>query len=1070
MKLQYLIILLLASFLSSCGSQVCIDADDFGFAQVVISARYPNPVDKLNTTGTMEHFSYLNSYNNQDVGAWLDSGYALNGQPLTIMVRNWQYDKFRNNATPGFLSAWSPWFGKAINYNNLPNYLLNLRSCSFYNNDSCSADQPDNVRIQNAPCLMKKGMGLYGLITLPNYSTPANPNLDVSTMYDPVSMLSKDLDYKPMVFHVGDVHNNANLFDINNSYQPGFENNTAQSSPAGGIVIGCGSGNGASGSGASGNCDASSPSCNSYIQNDMNSYAGGNLFFKILDIDYSDNAGQYIAVIKSGVKNIGFNPFADLADECRAMIFGGNGAITKIAYPGVVPTIYKNILAQSDYLLTIQAMLILYMIFTATGFLIGVVKFTQIELFLRTIKVIIISILINTSYSWDFFNTYLFSSFINGLDFVVSLIEQAASGGQTQGGEDMIALIFSQQTMAKLSSLLLVSLSGWAYCLIFMVLAGFIVIMYLKAYILYTTALLLLGVIICSAPIFLVFMLFGVTKHFYNNWLKKMIVYAFQPLILFASLAFLGNMVRHEIYSSLGFKVCQIPIIDIGITPSPLLSMYYPQPQSAAGFSASPLTCMAVPQGMTTRDDEGNVTGYYPPYTYQQKRYIDMPFLDPNNPQDAEKIHSLQQNGLSIDFSGLFYLILITLILSKFNDSTLDITGSIIGDPLAEAMSGASKDFNKNISFYGKQAKKAVGNKLQTYASVRALNSSYNTIVLGAKYVGKKIDNFARAPMLSMVKNTTKLEFAAKSPRLAEQFGVTNSLKRSWQADQLKHELNINFNSLKKEAIGWKRQTASKWQQRQSNFVYKMHASYDATRTTFERLSINPQKGFRQLFERSKMAAPAPTKLQTAAPKKLVNSQNLQEKLFNTFSNTFSPRQLAKTCFVNRAICYNTTLSIFQKLIYDDEYTLLQKDFAKHHEHAKMTQEKETSDAKVTRWAQERSSIYATYQEEKLKPENNTAELQQQLRQNLDNKLDDLNIRYSQDQERQAAEKQERQQLQENKTQWFKERSEIYRQFNEQKAQVTLLPKEERKAAMAELIEHKRKALETISMRHLMKQ
>ena len=62
--------------------------------------------------------------------------------------------------------------------------------------------------------------------------------------------------------------------------------------------------------------------------------------------------------------------------------------------------------------------------------------------------------------------------------------------------------------------------------------------------------------------------------------------------------------------------------------------------------------------------------------------------------------------------------------------------------------------------------------------------------------------------------------------------------------------------------------------------------------------------------------------------------------------------------------------SIFQKLIYDDEYTLLQKDFAKHHEHAKMTQEKETSDAKITRWAQERSSIYATYQEEKLKPEN----------------------------------------------------------------------------------------------------
>jgi type IV secretion system protein VirB6 len=159
--------LVFITLLYSCTNDRCIDADDFGFAKFTVSARYPKSTTVTDSaTGEQKTLNYIEDYQGKQVGAWLDTGYQLNGQPLTIMVKNWSYDKLRNNATASLLSAWSPWFGKDKYSNSLPPYLYNLRSCKFANNDTCATAQTaDNKRIVNAPCLMKQGIGLYGLIT-----------------------------------------------------------------------------------------------------------------------------------------------------------------------------------------------------------------------------------------------------------------------------------------------------------------------------------------------------------------------------------------------------------------------------------------------------------------------------------------------------------------------------------------------------------------------------------------------------------------------------------------------------------------------------------------------------------------------------------------------------------------------------------------------------------------------------------------------------------------------------------------------------------------------------------------
>ena len=58
-------------------------------------------------------------------------------------------------------------------------------------------------------------------------------------------------------------------------------------------------------------------------------------------------------------------------------------------------------------------------------------------------------------------------------------------------------------------------------------------------------------------PIFICFLLFGITRSLFENWLRQLISYAIQPIILFTGLVFISMILRQEIYGSLGFRICK---------------------------------------------------------------------------------------------------------------------------------------------------------------------------------------------------------------------------------------------------------------------------------------------------------------------------------------------------------------------------------------------------------------------------------------------------------------------------------------------------------------------------------
>lgn len=77
--------LLMLQTLISCTGERCIEADDFGHANFVVSARY----DKSDLDGQVGQ---------NQVAPWLDSTYRVNGRPLTIMVKNWEFGKEYNTS------------------------------------------------------------------------------------------------------------------------------------------------------------------------------------------------------------------------------------------------------------------------------------------------------------------------------------------------------------------------------------------------------------------------------------------------------------------------------------------------------------------------------------------------------------------------------------------------------------------------------------------------------------------------------------------------------------------------------------------------------------------------------------------------------------------------------------------------------------------------------------------------------------------------------------------------------------------------------------------------------------
>ena len=657
----FITLLISLLLLSGCTGDTCIDPDDFGFIKFNVSSRY----DPKEITSRQE---------GDQVAPWRDSAYKVNGYPLTVMVRPWSYILGDKN-TSGQLSAWCPWYGQKNNTTTLAAFCVKLQPCTFWDNarlDMCTpnlANQNDAM-ISNAPCIMTDGVGLYFLITDKNYPDPN---------------ISPDSQRKPrgITQHLGELTSSV-------GYEFYSISSTGQFLKASGINY-------------------------QYKGEDKSKYAQSPLYFKIIDKFYDDNSGQYRLVIKSGVTDTRPDPLQFLTDLIKGVLFGNDGIIKKT---------YQQIIDTPGYRMSVSAILTLYIMFTGFSFLIGNINLTHVELIVRILKVSIVSILLSTDKAWTFFHDYLFVFFIDGVQQILQIINEASATGP--GSQSLLGLLISPQTLSKLFSLLFVDWLGFIYIILYLIALYFIFFLIFKATIIYLTALITIGMIIIMGPIFICFMLFNITRSLFENWLRQLISYALQPMILFAGIAFISMIIRTEIYSTLGFAVCKHDFPNLGpineifgsflenIDPSLGNSIFYwwfPVPMKG-GINNFHKANILVPEDHIIVDDscknDPDKCKYCAAYECIDERYIELPFLD--LVKDAKRISNFI-NGKFIQLDGILLIFVSIYLLSKFNDTAISTAQFIAGTSgnltdiqkvNQQSYESAAKQMNRPLSYVAK--------------------------------------------------------------------------------------------------------------------------------------------------------------------------------------------------------------------------------------------------------------------------------------------------------------------------------------------------------------------------------
>lgn len=698
MNKNIFITLLISLFLlSGCSGDTCIDPDDFGFIKFTISSRY----DPGEVTSRQQ---------GDQVAPWRDSSYKLNGYPLTITVRPWNYI-YGDKNTSGQVSAWCPWYGQQNNTATLADFCVRLQPCQFVDKNMCPTPTPNDAPITNAPCILTNGVGLYFLAA----TKDSNPNASPDSQRSPSGITQ----------HLGEPTTNYNFYSISS---------TGKFLPAGGINY-------------------------QFSEADKAKYSYASLYFKILDKFYDDNSGQYRIVIKSGVYDTRPDPLQFLTDLIKDVLFGSDKGPMK--GPGIIRQTYEQIINTAGYRLSVSAILTLYIMFTGFSFLIGNINLTHVELIVRILKVSIVSILLSTDKAWTFFHDYLFVFFTDGVDQILKIINAASATGP--GSQSLLGLLISPQTLSKLFSLLFVDPLGFIYIILYLIALYFIFLLIFKATIIYLTALITIGMIITMAPIFICFMLFNITRSLFENWLRQLISYALQPIILFVGIAFISMIIRTEVYSTLGFTVCKHDFPNLGpinqifgsfvedIDPSLGDSIFYwwfPEPMKG-GINNFHKANILVPTDFYKDEGNGKNT-FCAAYQCIDNRYMELPFLD--LVKDAKRISNFI-GGKFVQLDGLLLIFVSIYLLSKFNETAISTAKFISGTsgnltniqsvnqrsydsvmkqvnrPMNYAAGKVSKPINrmqeKTSMFFAKQYEGLMMNRLEN----KAISSSANKAV-----------------------------------------------------------------------------------------------------------------------------------------------------------------------------------------------------------------------------------------------------------------------------------------------------------------------------------------------------
>lgn len=355
--------------------------------------------------------------------------------------------------------------------------------------------------------------------------------------------------------------------------------------------------------------------CNSTITNARSYYTKGESsgqYFVTLNKQSLNNIESVISkIVSKPTEVIRLYLFGDLLSAPDKLSYCSESAL-KIVGPfnvdcGIVPRIFNTFISESGFLKTIRAAMVLYIALTSIYFLVGFAKFTEFEFLLRILKLAVIAALTSPG-SWEVFNNNIFQAIIQGgITLIVMIVNSTqltlglnvksaiTNFGDVFGFFDLtLSIIFSQVTWFKITSILLSSFFGVFMAVV--IVTGFInaLTSIVRVSVLYAMNLIMIGLLLMLGPIFITLMLFNVTKPMFDAWVKQLLAYTIQPVVVIAALFILNQLFVFTMHKVLEFTACQtcllglyIPFVGVSIC---ILSGYMPLAgMFGAGIFAMPI-------------------------------------------------------------------------------------------------------------------------------------------------------------------------------------------------------------------------------------------------------------------------------------------------------------------------------------------------------------------------------------------------------------------------------------------------------------------------------------------------
>ncbi|MCH9753610.1 MAG: type IV secretion system protein [Alphaproteobacteria bacterium] len=702
--LKFCITLLLALLLVGCDSHVeCIEADDWG-QQV-----------HYNISGRNNE-KFVEQPDHTQIGQWNSSGLVLDGNNIVAVVKNSQTVQSNrscdakagkcSNARGGYCpkNTWVAWFNS---------WSGEYPVCTYKDNYWCptSVSANGDVPVNEIPCLFNRGIGLFAVISESYKVAP-----DMIDPFNGSHVCSQD-NISECYLHVGEQAKNPPFYD---NY-----------CPAAGFML-----------------EPPNKCASGEYQCGIN--------FKILDRYYLDNTGNYKVVFKQGVKHKSHGVISKFAKKVTGIICQSTKSI------------YKSIVQENSYRSYIRALLIMFMAFLGVGFLIGVLNMTHNELLVIILKMAIVLQVSTSTTSWEFFNENFFSFFTNGVGEITGILfgqgaqsgpganiglgeagDCAANIAGIQAFDEALDKLFSYDTTRKILSLMVWKIYGFLFVAALYIAIVIIVYAMIKAILFFFMSYLALSIIIVLAPIFIPFMLFKLTKAFFDNWLKQLISYFIQPIIVLTFAFFMITLLMNQLQYLIGYRVCwkewfEIPVIDI--------KFYAWQ----SDYSKHMKGCIPTPNAIMKEDVEGTYkivdapgpnscgsggslkySGMCDPYMCYEQRYLGFPYLDPTDEIDANRINELQQNHL-ISFTDIIVLFMMLWFVVKFNSLVPAIAKRLAGTPgsqadMAEAAGGMAKGLGKVGLKVAETAINPLYKKMRGGKTIREDITSIKKKVLGVK-------------------------------------------------------------------------------------------------------------------------------------------------------------------------------------------------------------------------------------------------------------------------------------------------------------------------------------------------